>query len=493
MKKIGLFLIVSILIGLVGIYGLLFTKSGNQVLKPEIESYLNQKLPVKVALRKFQIAPMDIVLEIGKSIAVVHGDLNPLQRRFDLTYNIKIDDLAALEPLHRQKLRGPLNTKGRIKGTLDQFTIKGISDIAKSGTEYTVVVKELNPESLTATIKNADLAQLQYMVYQPVRTYGFLNSDIKLDSLNVKNLKGSIVSQILHGKVNEKEIEKEFGIKKATINYRIDQKSILDGQKITTKMSFDSTIATANLENVVYNLKNNTLTIPYVVDIPNLSKLYFLTNRRMRGKITVTGKVQKAKDLVVTAHSQTLGGTVDAVLKNSDLHAKLKNIEVTALTYMLYYPKIFDSSMEADLKYNISTQKGTLVAKAYDGRILPNKMTFLLQQMANFDITREVYKVTALHSIIDKKKILSNLDMESRLTHISSKDALVDLQKEYVNAKLKVEIKKRPVFVKIKGSLKSPKVSVDAKALLKDQVKQKLQKKLKNKIPAEAEKLLNLF
>ncbi|BCD59814.1 MULTISPECIES: hypothetical protein [unclassified Nitratiruptor] len=493
MKKVVLVLLVLLVVVGGGIYWLLFTKSGNRFLQPKVENYLNQKLPVQVVLQKFQIAPMDIVVQIGKSSIIAKGNVNPFQRSFDIKYKIKIVDLAALQPLHHQKIRGALNTSGTVQGNIDNFMIKGKSDIAKSATNYQITIKELEPKALQAVIQHADLAKLQYMVYQPVRTYGKLTSDIKLESLESDNLKGVIVSHISQGRVNEQAIEKEFGIKNAKIVYSIDQKSVLQGQTIVSDILFDSNIATAKMDSIIYNVKEDSLTIPYIVNIPNLSKLYFVTNQKMRGKIKVTGKVQKAKDFIVTAHSKTLGGRVDAVLKNTKLDVKLKNIQVTALTYMLYYPKVFDSVMEADVHYDIAAQKGKLLAQAYDGRILPNQMTFLLQQIAKFDITREVYKVTTIKSDINKKRIISNLDMQSRLTHISSKNALVDLEKEFVDAKLRVEIKKKPVFVTIKGKLKSPKVSIDAKALLKEQVKQKLEKRLKNKIPIGAKSLLNLF
>jgi hypothetical protein len=242
-----------------------------------------------------------------------------------------------------------------------------------------------------------------------------------------------------------------------------------------------------------FDLKNGVLDSKYTLIISDLNKLYFATKQKMRGSLKVEGAVKKAKNLIVTANSNTLGGKVNIKMVDEDLKAALKGIKVVELTDMLYYPKVFDSIMDANLDYNLASKKGKLLAKAFDGKILPNQMTFLLNQMAKFDITREIYKETVLKSDINDKVIISNLDMKSRLTHITSKNALTDLNKNYIDAKLQIDIKGKPLYVKIKGKIDSPKVSLDAKSLLKDRAKKEIEKRLKDKAGDKIKGILNLF
>ena len=670
MKKFVVTILVLLIIIVGGIWGLVFTKGGNELLRPRIEAMLNEKLPVPVKLQSFSISPLDIVLVIGKDSKITaNGKWTLFGQDLDVKYDVDIARLEELEPLIGQKLRGPLHTWGRAFGKLKDFKVQGQSDLAKSETSYDVGIKSFDPSTLTATVKGArvedllymadqprfatgaidakanvtdfepehlqglvhallkniqinrgvmkksfgvdlpkthiegdllaktegshlfvdskvdsnllkvllkgrsdtktlatnmkysvdikelallkpltkahlrgpvdakgtitgdkkrlkitgtthvagsssnyemlladlkpaslqariqkaKLAKILYMVGQPRYADALIDSTIKLDNLQPNTLHGSIVTHVTNGRTNPAAIQKAFDIKGANVSFRADQKSLIQKGVVTTDMQVNSSVAKVTSNGAIYDINRGTFDAKYEADIPDLSKLYFVTNQKMRGALKITGEAKKDKNLLVTAHTDTLGGSLDAKLLDEKLQAHLKNIQVVQLTHMLYYPKVFDSSMNADLDYNIATKKGQLLAKAYDGRILPNQMTFLLKQMANFDITKEIYKLTELNSTIDDKLILSDLDMKSRLTHISSHKALVDLAKKYVDAKLRIDIKHKPVYVKIKGALDAPKVSLDAKSLFKEKAKKELQKRLGNKLPGQVKGLLKMF
>ncbi len=670
MKKLAIAIVIFFVVVLGGIWGLVFTKGGNELLKPRIEALLNEKLPVPVKLKKFILSPLDVELTIGKESKITaKGEWTLLGQDLDITYDVDIARLEELEPLIGQKFRGPLHTWGRAFGKLKDFKVQGQSDLAKSHTSYDVGIKSFEPSNLVATvqgarvedllymadqprfamgavdakanvsdfepehlqgvvhtwlkgiqidrrvmkksfnvdlpktriegdllaktegshlfvdskvdsnllkvllkgrsdtktlvtdmkysvdikelallkpltkadlrgpvdakgtirgdkkrlkitgtthvagsssdyemllanlkpaslqanIKKAKLAKILYMVGQPRYADASIDSTIKLDNLEPKSLHGSIVTRVTKGHTYPKTIQKAFDIKGANVRFSADQKSLIQKGVVTTDLRIDSSVAKLVSDKAIYDINHGTFDTKYEADIPDLAKLYFLTNQKMRGALKITGEAKKDKNLLVTAHTDTLGGSVDAKLLDEKLQAHIKNIQVVQLTHMLYYPKVFDSSMNADLDYNIATKKGELLAKAYDGRILPNQMTFLLKQMANFDITKEIYKLTELNSTIDDKVILSDLDMKSRLTHISSHKALVDLAKKYVNAKLRIDIKHKPVYVKIKGALNAPKVSIDAKSLFKEKAKKELQKRLGNKLPGQVKGLLKMF
>lgn len=670
MKKSILVLIVILLLVVGGVWGILFTKGGNELLKPRIEALLNEKLPVPVKLKNFTLSPLDIELGIGKESKITaKGEWSLLGQDLNISYDIDIARLEELEPLTGQKLRGPLHTWGRAFGKFKDFKVQGQSDLAKSRTsydvgirsfepanlvatiqgarvedllymadqprfaigavdakanvsdfepehlqgvvhawlkgiqidrgvmkksfgvdlpktriegdllaktegsqlfvdskvdsnllkvllkgtsdtktlstdmKYSVDVKELallkpltkmdlrgpvdakgtitgdkkrlkitgithvagsssdyellltnlEPASLQADIQKARLAKILYMVGQPRYADASIDSTIKLDNLAPKSLHGSIVTRITQGRTYPKAIQKAFDIKGADVRFSADQKSLIQKGVVTTDLKVDSSVAKLVSNKAIYDINHGTFDAKYEANIPDLAKLFFLTNQKMRGALKITGEAKKNKDLLLTAHTDTLGGSVDAKLLNEKLQAHIKNIQVVQLTHMLYYPKVFDSSMSADMDYDIATKKGKLLAKAYDGRILPNQMTFLLKQMANFDITKEIYKLTELNSTIDDKLILSDLDMKSRLTHISSHKALMDLAKRYVDAKLRIDIQHKPIYVKIKGAIDGPKVSIDAKSLVKQRAKKELKKRLENKLPGQVKGLLNMF
>ncbi len=446
-----------------------------------------------VAKAKLAGSKVHIVTDIDSNLLKValKGALEPKRVATNLSYDIKIKELALLKPITKSDLRGALSTKGTIQGDRKKMFVQGITDVGGSKSDYKVVLRELQPKSVTAHIKEARLQKLLYMVAQPLYADGLVNSTIKLSELSP--LSGSIETTITKGRTNARVLKKEFDFENANLTFNLTQKSTITKGLILSDIAIDSSVAKMVSNGAKFDIGSGKFDAKYRLDIPDLRKLYFATKQKMRGKLTITGEAKKDKDLVVTAHSDTLGGTFDMKMLNDDVDVKLKGIKVVELTDMLYYPRVFDSTMDAKLDYNIATKKGKLHAQAFDGHILPNQMTFLLKQMANFDITREIYKVTELNSTINDRVIISNLDMKSRLTHISSTNALLDAKKNIVNAKLRIDIQGRPLYVKIKGAINAPKVSLDAKELLKQRAKKEIQKKLGDKLPKEVKGLFNMF
>ncbi len=426
---------------------------------------------------------------------VQNAKFNTETGALDVHYNIKVADLAKLKFLTKQQFNGHVATQGRAKGDLKLLHIDGSSDLAGSKTTYHVTLKDFSPQGVQATVAAAKLGTLLYMLNQPHYADGIIDANVKIASLSPLN--GRVTAKVRNGRTDAKVLKKQFGLDSARITFTLDDATSITKGVAISDIALLSSVANLHSKGARFDINKAALDAKYRLDIPDLGKLYFATKQKMRGKLSVTGEAKMDKGLTFTAHSDTLGGKVDAKLVNNNFNADVTGIEVVQLTHMLYYPKVFDSKMNAKLRYNVATKKGTLDANAINGRILPNQMTFLLAQMARFDITREIYKNTTLHSDIDNKKIYSDLDMQSRLTHITSKRAFMDLERNLIDAKLRIDIKNKPIYVKLKGNIRSPKVSLDAKGLLKEKVKEKLQKKLgnklKNKLPNQVKGLLNLF
>ena len=498
MKKFFGFIVLFVVGVTGGVYWMLYTASGNSFLKPLIEQYLNQKLPVKARLEEFSLSPLGIKLYVGKDTRIqAFGTLDLFKQTFDIDYDLNIARLEELEPLTHQKLRGSLKTKGSIKGDKRKIDIVGRANVADGSADYHLVVQELQAKSLQAQLHKAKLQKILYMLYQPHFADALVNGDVVLKNIDSEALSGRMRAKVYEGRVDRVVIAKEFGIKGAAIRFSFEDTSVIHQGIVTSDMQLLSNVVKLFSRGAKFYIHSAKVVAPYRVQIDDLRRLYFLTKQKMRGALKLQGEIIKDRALTVTLHSKTLGGKIDAKLVNNNLKATIKDIKVVKLTHMLYYPRIFDSSMDANLHYNLATKKGALQAQAYDGRILPNKMTFLLQQMANFDITREIYKVTELNSTINDKIIVSQLDMQSRLTHISANNARVDLAKELVDAKLQIDIKDMPIFVKIRGRLKNPKITIDAGKMLraraKKEVKKQLQKRLKDKVPSQVKEILNLF
>ena len=493
-------LVILIIIIMAIIYGLLFTPQGNSIIKPIIEEEISKKISIPVKLETFMLKPEEfkIVLTTNdKSYIASKGSFNILAQSLELFYDIKINELSNLKELIGKKFNGSFRTNGKLKGDQYILHIDGKTNLANSDTSYHIELKEFKPQKIKAVVKHMQIDRLLYTVNQPVYSNGLADIKADIKSFNIEKLDGAIKAKISESTLDPKPFMRDFGISippNVTIEARLNTK--LKGSKAISSLNVISSINNLTSEVITYDLKKNYLKADYRLEIPNLDKLYFLTNKHMLGSLTITGNVKKAKDLMqLTGHTDTLGGAVDFILKNEKFKANIKNIQTVALTDMLLYPHIFDSRVNAKINYNTNNKKGTLHTELYDGQILPNKMSFLLKQLTNFDITKEIYEYTVLDTKIEDKQLISNLHMKSRYTEISSKDALINLEKETIDTTLNVNIKKSIIPVSLTGELFKPSIKIESDELIKKRAIEEIEKRLPKEIKESPIKDLikNLF
>ena len=492
MKKTAIVIISAVLLLVIIIFGLLFTQPGNNIIKPVIESKLNANLTQKIKLETFSLRPstFKIKLILGKdSYISAKGNYGLFTKTIDAEYDIKIAQLENISPITKMNLRGPFSTGGYIKGSKKLMNISGTSNLALSRTDYHLTIKKLKIASIDMSMKNAKLEKILYMLNKPQYAEANLNINAKLSGMESKKTNGRIISALSSGYFNSGVIKKRLDLTMPQTTFNVSAYTDVKNSEAISRIKANSSIAKLIINKMIFQMNSSTLKSDYKLIVPNLDKLYFVTNQHLRGNITINGNIEKDKNFIVTADSNTLGGKANLKLFGSKATAAIRNIQAVKLTNMLMYPRIFDSRLNADAVYSLKTKKGTINANLINGHILPNKMTFLLRHMARFDITREIYKKTNIVSRINDKIITSDLDMESRLTHITSKDAVVDMKNRKVDAKLRVDIKKKPVYVKIKGDINHPEVKLDVKALFM----KKIQKKINKQIPKGINNIINKF
>ncbi len=419
----------------------------------------------------------DIESNLGKSS--IKGVFNQKTENINAKYVIKILNLALLKPLTNLELKGAFFTSGNIKGTKSVMLIKGTSNVADSQTNYNVRIKDSNIEKIGLYIKDAKLEKILAMLNKPIYAKGFVNANINLSDIKKDRLEGSIKANISKGVVNTAVVRKLFKLRMPETTFRADISSLIKKSVATSVVNVNSSIASLSTKKTVFNIPGFVLDTDYTLKIPDLNKLYFLTNRHMKGSSVVNGRVKYTKNgLNAIALSNMWGGKINVKINNDKVVGEAKNISVVKITDMMMYNRIFDSKGSVDFKYDMATKKGVVNALFVNGHILPNRVTFLLHNMAKFDITKEIYKTTKIHSTINNKKIFSNLDMVSRLTRISSKNAFIDMNRDTIDAKIRIAIKKNAVYVKLKGNLSHPRIKFDFRNLIKNKVEKKVKKKI---------------
>lgn len=405
------------------------------------------------------------------------GNIVPKTLAMDLVYALDVKELAVLKPLTNANIRGALNLKGTLKGDKKNLVATAKSNLASSNTNIKATLKDFTPMSADVNIKDLKLQELLYMVHQPIYTNGLFSVDAKITDARAGKLKGIVNSNINKGDLNSKLLTKMNKFKSAMpkTTYTLATTSQLNNNLVDTKVDFDSTLANLDVKQARFNLNDSSIKSDYVAYIPNLDKLFFATQRHLKGDIKVNGDLSKAKDLDFNAFSKVAGGEVVANLHNDDFTAKVKSVQTMDVLKMLIYPQIFKSSLEGDLKYNIAKNRGKFEGFLVDGKFAKNQMLTLLKQFGKTDLYKQKFK-GSVNADINAEKIRASLDLKSNTSAITTKDTKLNSKTKIVNSVVTVVANRHPVTVKIKGNVNSPKVSVDTKKLIESKTGEAIEK-----------------
>ena len=407
------------------------------------------------------------------------GLVKPEPLALNLKYGVDIKELALLKPLSGVDLRGKVRLNGKVKGSKKSLKVDLISDVASSDTTIKAVLKEFKLSSLKADIKSLKLQKFLYMVKQPQLASGDFNLVADISNAQMGKLKGSIKADILNGVANSKVITKEYGFKTLMPKTKFGLKlsSTLDKYMVISKLSLTSTLANLGMKKIKYNLKDAKLSSDYLLKIADLNRLYFATERHLKGSLVVDGKVQKGKDLDFTAHSKVAGGVLNAKLHNDDFVAKLNKLKTLEILDMLIYPKIMKADIDGDLVYNLKSKKGDFKGKISNGAFTKNQMLDLVREFGHTDLYKQQFKGDILANI-NKEHILANLDLRSNTSSIISKNIKLNSKTKYVDAKVDVMANHHPFSLVINGNVASPKVTIDAQKIIEKELNKVIKKGL---------------
>lgn len=406
-------------------------------------------------------------------------------------YKIDIKNLAKLEGITSKKLNGEFLTDGNLKAFDQTIQIEGSSDIFEGITKYNAEFINFKPLNMRLSIENARLEKLLQVLNEPIYSTGSLNIDANIKNADLNKLDGTIISKIDDGLIINEVANVVFKqTLQEKLNYNLEVDTNLVPNQAISKAYIETSKGNLTAQKAVYDFNVNSFISDYLLNIPALEKLKDITKMNLKGKLDVNGEISnKENNLFVTGNSNTLGGTFDFDLKNDKLNANLKNIDTQELFNMLEYSKIFDSKANFVLDYDLLVKKGNLTGKLLNGHFLDNDFTLLINQLTKGDLTKELFETFDINSQIDDKVLTSDLIMKSQNTQIISKDSVLDLKQNLIDAKIDTTIKDKTFAVKVNGETSNPKISLDAKDLLKEQLNKQLEKK-KDKIQEKLNKAL---
>ena len=417
--------------------------------------------------------------------------VNLLTNQIDSDYKIDIKNLNKIEGIIAKKLNGEFSTKGNLKAFDETIKIEGDSNVFESNVKYNTELTNYKPSYIKFSVENAKLEKFLQMLNEPIYALGDFNIQGEIKNANLDKLDGNISSKITNASIVNEVTNTVFKQNlKEKINFDLNIDTNLVPNQAVSKANLQTTIGNLTSQNSVYTFTDDSFNSDYLLNIPALEKLKDILNMSLKGNIDINGDITNKEDsLLLTGKANTLGGTFDFDLKDDKLNANLKDIDVQELSAMLDYSKIFDSKANFTLDYDLLLKKGELVGKLINGHFLANNFSLLLNQLGKFDLNKEVYETLDINSQIDNRILTSDVIMKSANSQIDIQDSILDLEQKLIDAKINAIVKDKKFIIDVKGETSNPKISLNAKDLLKEKIDKQLEKK-RNKIEEKLNKAL---
>lgn len=478
---VSLLLIIMAIIG--GSYYILFTGSGNDILKPFINSYISTKSgDYDVNLKSFRLttSTIDANISVNNSLDTnINGNLNILSQEFDLNYLIFAESFKTKDFTLDEKI----DLKGTIKGVPNLIALEGLGKAINSNLKYSLKTDNEELHDINIDIKKGSLRSVLLLTNQKPYLNGKFDLHIDIPKLDTKNPTGK-ASLILHkGEVNKKLIKNDFNITlPSDFIYSADIHSNVKNSYASLDGNVKTTLADLFFKEGKIYTKSNKVEINYIVNIPKLSKLEPIIEKKLRGSLQSTGIAIFDKELTIDGNSKSFEGDIKYVLKGSNLNAKITSVPLTNILHTLIAPKIFEGMIFGDVTYNLANKKGKVDTKIETVKLLPNQVTNILKNYANIDLTKERYNQTTFNADLNDNLITFDFEAKSKKSYIGVKDGLIQKDKNKIDAKFDLKIDGKDFSGLIKGDIMKPKVKLDSSKYLKQKVSKEISKFIDKKI-----------
>jgi len=461
---------IGILVSIVAaVYVVLFTPFGNSLLQPVIEKKIIEQTKLESKLTSFALnmSSFAIVLELDKNnIIYLSGNYSLFSQAFNVAYRVKLEKLESLKSLTNAPLRGSLFTEGVVKGTLAFIEVDGKSSVAKSDTSYHVELKDFNPTSIIAKVKEADLATLLFMGGEKAYAQATLNLTLNFKNIVPHALDGDVLLETKNGKIDTKLMAKEFALKIPNTEFSMKLDAKLKGDDVDYSYLLSSNLAKITSSGKIIPEPLDT-DIKYSIDVKELALFKPMTGADIRGAMKLSGKVKGGKSqMLVDGVTDFAGSDTSFKMTLKDfapqkMNLKMKDLQLENLLYMINQPHYADGTLSLDVDISdakVGNLKGVVKAGIENGVVDSKYLTEAFEfkppmpgtsfKLASFTKLNGDFVDTKLNLISS----LANLDIENvRLnikegsiqsdyaTKIHNLDKLYFVSQRHLNGSLSVD------------------------------------------------------
>ena len=345
-------------------------------------------------------------------------------------FNLDIANLAALEPIIKQKLNGSIKVAGNTKianGAMEFLDAK----ISGLGGE---ILASLKDNELNANIKNLKLAQALSLAGLVPLANSDISGTAKITNLNdTKKIKGSANLTLSSGVLNHKQMNALLGSDLSSdVSFNAQNKlEIASGV-----LNFDSVLNSPVIENLgakgSYSLANGDAKIDLAGKIADLGAIFGSGAKSPANiKANVGLKAGELSDGDIDIKG--FGGQILAKVKGKALNANIKNIKAEQVLAMTTFGSLFNGEVNAELSLdglNLQNLNGRGELSVKNGVFNAAAMSKLLETQFPENVKFSLnFKPTFTNSVA-----YFSSNFASDIANISKFDGSYNLQKNALDA-----------------------------------------------------------
>ena len=345
-------------------------------------------------------------------------------------FNVDIANLAALEPIIKQKLNGSIKVAGNTKianGAMEFLDAK----INGLGGE---ILASLKDNELNANIKNLKLAQALSLAGLAPLANSDISGTAKITNLNdTKKIKGSANLTLSSGVLNHKQMNALLGSDLSSdVSFNAQNKlEIASGT-----LNFNSVLNSPVIENLgakgSYTLANGDAKINLAGKIADLGAIFGSGAKSPANiKANVGLKAGELSDGDIDIKG--FGGEILAKVKGKALNANIKNIKAEQVLAMTTFGSLFNGEVNAELSLdglNLQNLNGRGELSVKNGVFNAVAMSKLLETQFPENVKFSLnFKPTFTNSVA-----YFSSNFASDIANISKFDGSYNLQKNALDA-----------------------------------------------------------
>lgn len=345
-------------------------------------------------------------------------------------FNVDIANLAALEPIIKQKLNGSIKVVGNAKianGAMEFLDAK----INGLGGE---ILASLKDNELNANIKNLKLAQALSLAGLAPLANSDISGTAKITNLNdTKKIKGSANLTLSSGVLNHKQMNALLGSDLSSdVSFNAQNKlEIASGT-----LNFNSVLNSPVIENLgakgSYTLANGDAKIDLAGKIADLGAIFGSGAKSPANiKANVGLKAGELSDGDIDIKG--FGGEILAEVKGKALNANIKNIKAEQVLAMTTFGSLFNGEVNAELSLdglNLQNLNGRGELSVKNGVFNAAAMSKLLEAKFPENVKFSLnFKPTFTNSVA-----YFSSNFASDIANISKFDGSYNLQKNALDA-----------------------------------------------------------